>query len=127
MKKETLQELLYKRQLDKVFKQKVTKVRRKIRKAMRIPIFNRTAYQKAILLDVGKMYEDMLDYLILKQCEFNNESEYLAQVALYLDFERVSHDHSVRLTYEVGSIEKVIILILKQHEYLDFKERIFNN
>ena len=123
MNKETLQELLYKRQVDKIFKQKVSKVRRKVRKAMGIPIFKKTPYQKAILKDVAKMYEDLLDYLV--RCKYSTESQYLGQIATFLQLESIAMEHQTPLSYEVGKMEVLIIAILKQHEYLDLRGRIF--
>ena len=125
MTKETLQELLLKRQIEKPFKQKVTKVRRKVRKALKIPIFNKTAHQKAILLDVPKMYEDLLDYMV--RCKYSNEAEYLGQIATFLELETIAMDHKTKLSYQVGKMEETIKLILLQHEYLDLRGRIFNN
>ena len=48
----------------RIWKQKQIKVKRKVRKALKIPMIGKTAEQKAIQSDVLVMYEDILDFLL---------------------------------------------------------------
>ena len=96
---------------------KISKLKRKVRKALKIPIVGKNKRQKAILKDIGLMYEDLLDVLL--KDEFKGEKQYLASIDNFLDLETKAYSYPYKLKYKVGDMHKLIASILLQHDLMD--------
>ena len=101
----------------RIWKQKQIKVKRKVRKALKMPFVGKTVEQKAILSDVLVMYEDILDFLLY--AEFKCTAGYMQKVNAFLELERTAFDYPIKLEYKPGNMLELMQLILLHHNRID--------
>jgi len=109
----------------KISTKKVKVIQKKLIRVFNIPLFKKTEHQKALLLDVRMMHEDLLD--VLFNAKIESQKHYISLIDAFLDLECKAYEYKARLVYKVGEMDKVVKAILLQHGFIDLKNEIFKD
>jgi len=82
-----------------------------------------TPEQKAILLDMCYMPEDLIDFLLLDD-GINKKVDYFNSIDVYLILEYKTFSYKHPLKYKVGFMQLITKQINLQHDYLDLRFKI---
>ena len=78
--------------------------------------------QKAILLDMCYMPEELIDFLLMDRIE--SETDYFNSVDIWLILEYKTFSYKHPLKYKVGFMELITKQINLQHDYLELRFKI---
>jgi len=78
--------------------------------------------QKAILLDMCYMPEELIDFLLMDKIESKTDYFNSVDVWLILEYKTFSYKHPLK--YKVGFMELITKQINLQHDYLDLRFKI---
>jgi len=110
-----------KKRLDKLFKTKFNKVRKKI---MRIKLLSKED-KKVLLYDLSKVNGDLMYMLEADKDPWNKVEDYFDTVNAYFRSETDCYDYgTIILAYMPGKMEGLMLAILDQHKIIEQKERL---
>lgn len=81
-----------------------------------------TKEQKALLLDICYMPEELIDFLLVDN--FTTKEDYLQSIEIFFILENTTFDYINPLKYEIGNMKQVTKQMYLQHDYLDLKLKI---
>ena len=78
--------------------------------------------QKAILLDICYMPEELIEFLLLDT--FTCKADYLGSIDIFFILECKTFEYKNPLNYEIGNMQQVTKQMYLQHDYLDLRLKL---